>query len=95
MPWVRPSKRQKDKKKEKEFSFSLLLWRGFDPWPQNFLMPWVQPKKKKWQQVLQGLVGARMEVTAAIPETCSWLGIESDTFRVNRSPKLCSHQVER
>ena len=24
-----------------------LLWRGFDPWPGNFLMPWVWPKKKK------------------------------------------------
>jgi len=31
----------------------LQLWRklhlrlGFDPWPENFHMPWVQPKKKK------------------------------------------------
>ena len=23
-----------------------LLWPKFDPWPQNFHMPWVQPKKK-------------------------------------------------
>ena len=22
----------------------LLLWRGFDPWPGNFHMPWVRPK---------------------------------------------------
>ena len=21
-----------------------LLWCGFDPWPGNFCMPWVQPK---------------------------------------------------
>ena len=25
----------------------MLLWREFDPWPRNFHMPWVQPKKKK------------------------------------------------
>ena len=24
-----------------------LLWHGFDPWPRNFCMPWVQYKKKK------------------------------------------------
>ena len=24
----------------------LLLWQGFDPHPENFHMPWVQPKKK-------------------------------------------------
>ena len=24
----------------------LLLWHGFDPWPGNFHMPWVQPAKK-------------------------------------------------
>ena len=21
----------------------LLLWLGFDPWPQNFCIPWAQP----------------------------------------------------
>ena len=25
----------------------LLLWHGFDPWPGNFHVPWVWPKKKK------------------------------------------------
>ena len=25
----------------------LLLWCGFNPWPGNFHMPWVQKKKKK------------------------------------------------
>ena len=25
----------------------LLLWREFDPWPGNFCMPHVQPKKKE------------------------------------------------
>ena len=25
----------------------LLLWHGFDLWPRNFLMPWVQSQKKK------------------------------------------------
>ena len=25
---------------------SLLLWRGFDPWPGNFHMPWVWQKKE-------------------------------------------------
>ena len=24
-----------------------LLWHGFDLWPRNFHMPWVQQKKKK------------------------------------------------
>ena len=24
-----------------------LLWRGFDPWPGNFLMPWGWPKESK------------------------------------------------
>ena len=24
----------------------LLLWRGFDPWPGNFHMPWVWQKKE-------------------------------------------------
>ena len=24
-----------------------LLWRGFDPWPRNFHMPWAQPKQTK------------------------------------------------
>ena len=23
-----------------------LLWCGFDPWPRNFCMPWLQPKNK-------------------------------------------------
>ena len=23
------------------------LWLGFDPWPRNFHVPWVQPKKKE------------------------------------------------
>ena len=27
--------------------FRLQLWLGFDPWPGNFRMPWVWPKKKK------------------------------------------------
>ena len=26
-----------------------LLWHGFHPWPMNFHMPWVSPKKKKDQ----------------------------------------------
>ena len=33
----------------------LLLWFGFDPWPGNFHMPWVQPKtnkQKKWSLIL-------------------------------------------
>ena len=25
----------------------LLLWYRFDPWPGNFHMPWLWPKKKK------------------------------------------------
>ena len=25
----------------------LLLWCGFDPWPENCCMPWVWPKKKE------------------------------------------------
>ena len=25
----------------------LKLQLGFNPWPRNFYMPWVQPKKKK------------------------------------------------
>ena len=25
----------------------LQLWLGFSPWPRNFHMPWVWPKKKK------------------------------------------------
>ena len=24
----------------------VLLWRGFDPWPGDFHMPWVPQKKK-------------------------------------------------
>ena len=24
------------------------LWLGFNPWPRNFNMPWLQPKKKKF-----------------------------------------------
>ena len=24
-----------------------LLWQGFSPWPRNFYMPQMQPKKKK------------------------------------------------
>ena len=24
-----------------------LLWHGYDPWPRNFCMPWMQPKIKK------------------------------------------------
>ena len=27
--------------------FRLLLWHRFDPWPGNFHMLWLQPKKKK------------------------------------------------
>ena len=54
MPQVRP---QKDKKKKKAEARSflvhqrvkdlvlLLLWRWFDPWPRNFHMWWLQPKK--------------------------------------------------
>ena len=25
-----------------------LLWRGFDPWPGNFHIPWLWPKIKKF-----------------------------------------------
>ena len=28
----------------------LQLWHGFGPWPGNFCMPWVQPKKKKGEK---------------------------------------------
>ena len=28
----------------------LLLWHGFDPWPKNFHMPWLWPKKKKKEE---------------------------------------------
>ena len=30
----------------------LLLWCGFDPWPRNLYMPWVQPKKKKKKKLI-------------------------------------------
>ena len=33
----------------------LLLWHRFDPWPRNFCMPQVQPKRKKkkhWEHLL-------------------------------------------
>ena len=30
----------------KDLALSLLQL-GFDPWPENFHMPWMQPKKKK------------------------------------------------
>ena len=30
-----------------------VLWRGFDPWPQNFSMTLEQPKKKKWSSVTE------------------------------------------
>ena len=50
---------------------------------------------KKWQQVLQGPEGARVEATAAIPERCLWPGIESDTVRAKRSPRPCSQQAGR
>ena len=23
-----------------------MLWHGFDPWPRNFCMPWMWPKKQ-------------------------------------------------
>ena len=29
----------------------LQLWHGFGPWPANFCMPWVQPKKKKRREI--------------------------------------------
>ena len=38
--------------------FESLLWPGDDPWPENFHVPWVRPKKKKKkknQKVLQKL----------------------------------------
>ena len=28
------------------------LWRGFDPWPGNFCMPWAGPKKKIYRHSL-------------------------------------------
>ena len=38
-----------------------LLWCGFDPWPGNFHLPWVQPKKKKraiqWETQTKGSQG--------------------------------------
>ena len=33
----------------------LLLWRGFDPWPRNFHMPW--PKKKEELGGLSSIIG--------------------------------------
>lgn len=27
-----------------------LLWRAFDPWPQNFSVPWAQSKKQKMKK---------------------------------------------
>ena len=32
--------------------FRSLLWYGFDPWPGNFYVPWVQPKKKKKKRMM-------------------------------------------
>ena len=31
-----------------------LLWHGFDPWPGNFYMPWLWPKKKKEKTYMPG-----------------------------------------
>ena len=28
-------------------SYKLQLWLGFDPWPGNFHVPWVWPRKEK------------------------------------------------
>ena len=36
----------------KELALSL-LWRGFDPWPRNFPMLWVYPKKKLFCIILR------------------------------------------
>ena len=33
----------------------LLLWFGFDPWPGNFHMPQMQPKKKINKAIGKGL----------------------------------------
>ena len=45
----------------KDLAFSLLrlgslLWLRFDPWPGNFCMSWVQPKKKR-KKNMKGDVG--------------------------------------
>ena len=32
-----------------------LHWHGFHPWPMNFHMPWVSPKKKKRSKQLHGV----------------------------------------
>ena len=37
----------------------LQLWLGFDPWPKNFHMPWVQLKKEKERK--EGRKGGREE----------------------------------
>ena len=29
----------------------LQFWLAFDPWPENFHTPWVQPKKKNQTQI--------------------------------------------
>ena len=31
----------------------LLLCHGFNPWPRNFCMSWIQPKKKKKEDLSQ------------------------------------------
>ena len=53
----------------KDLAFPLLwlgslLWSRFNPWPGNFYMPWVWPKRKKRRNTLLGRAwGAIMEST--------------------------------
>ena len=35
---------------------SLQFWLAFDPWPENFHTPWVQPKKEKSNPNLFGSI---------------------------------------
>ena len=37
-----------------------LLWSRFDPWPGNFCMQWVWPKKKKWDWLTESSLKQRL-----------------------------------
>ena len=46
----------------------LLQWHRFDPWPQNFHVPWARPrgkkKKKKRREILHGKIHMRLIICA-------------------------------
>ena len=66
----------------------LLLWCRFDPWPGNFCMPQVQPKKKKRERERKERKKKERKQTINPPESSRCSSVEMDPTRIHEDAGL-------